>query len=98
MENKVGSPSQIVGATGVFDSTGKKLWSYIRAGTPASADLIPEIPGVEVVVTGGGQASIGDFDGNKDTEIASRQVAHLQSSIIAEIKLRATSPKIVVPW
>nr|BFD64605.1 hypothetical protein BdHM001_32860 [Bdellovibrio sp. HM001] len=105
-----GSAPYIVSNTAVYDETGKKLWSFKRTGTPASADLMPETAELEVVVTGGGyltiyngltgeilsdkalaehsdlicrldaqkrpvigggQASIGDFDGKSDTlEIA----------------------------
>lgn len=53
-----GTPSVVVGATGVFNQAGKKLWSYVRGGSAASADLIPEISGAEVVVTGGGYFTI----------------------------------------
>ncbi|MFM6929258.1 MAG: FG-GAP repeat domain-containing protein [Bdellovibrio sp.] len=53
-----GTPSVVVGATGVFNEAGKKLWSFVRGGSVASADLIPEVSGVEVVVTGGGYFTI----------------------------------------
>ncbi|MFS4457958.1 FG-GAP repeat domain-containing protein [Bdellovibrio sp. HCB2-146] len=49
---------RIVGGTSVMDKNGKTLWSYIRSGFPATADLLPEVPGAEVVVTGGGYLTI----------------------------------------
>lgn len=104
------SDLQIIGMTGVLDSKGGYIWKYLRTGFASSADLRPEIPGVEVIVSGngyftiyngltgevindkslsehsdlicrldangngvvgGGQATVGDFDGNASTlEIA----------------------------
>ena len=99
------SPHKIIGTSGVYDINGNMLWSYARKGYAATADIRPDVPGVEVVVTGsgyfaiyngltgqvlvdktlsehselicmvngggavigGGQASIGDFDGNPAT-------------------------------
>lgn len=101
---------RIVGSSGVFDSKGKLVFKYLRAGIPSSADIKPNIAGSEIIVTGngyltiyngltgavladkklsehsdlicskdaqgngivgGGQASIGDFDGDANTlEIA----------------------------
>lgn len=110
LQTQSNSELRIVGVTGVMDKNGDYLWKYQRSGMPATADLLPDVPGVEVVVTGsgyfsiyngltgeviamkelsehsdlicrydadgkgvvgGGQATIGDFDGNPKTlEIA----------------------------
>lgn len=89
---------QILGVGGVMDKNGQLLWKYARNGYPSTADILPEVPGSEVIVSGndyitiysasgeklaenklsehaellcanrktvgGGQATIGDFDGN----------------------------------
>jgi hypothetical protein len=110
LSTDVNSELQIIGTTGVFKKDGTKLWGFKRSGTAATANILPDVPGVEVVVTGdgyltiyngltgavlvdkmlsehsdlicgydsqkqpiigGGQATIGDFDGNPKTlEIA----------------------------
>lgn len=110
LKTQSNSDLQIIGTTGVMDKNGNYLWKYQKPGMPATADLLPDVPGVEVVVTGngffsiyngltgeviamkelsehsdlicrydaagkgvvgGGQATIGDFDGNPKTlEIA----------------------------
>ncbi len=96
---------QILGISGVMDKNGQFLWKYARNGFPSTADILPNVPGSEVIVTGndyitiysaqgdklaenklsehaellcpskttvgGGQATIGDFDGNPSSmEIA----------------------------
>ena len=48
----------IIGGTSVMDKSGKTLWSFTRPGFPATADLLSEVPGAEIVVTGGGYLTI----------------------------------------
>lgn len=64
---------RIVGGASVMDKTGKTLWSYIRSGFPATADLLPEVPGAEVVVTGGGYLTI--YNGITGATLYDRKLA-----------------------
>jgi hypothetical protein len=52
------SDLRIIGQTGVMLENGTYLWKYLRTGFPATADLLPGTPGVEVVVSGGGYLTI----------------------------------------
>lgn len=52
------SSHRVIGSTGVFDNAGNYIWRYIRSGYPATADVRPDVPGVEVVVTGSGYLTI----------------------------------------
>lgn len=110
LSTQANSELQIIGSSGVMNKNGRYLWKFLRMGYAASANLLLDVPGVEVVVTGngyftiyngitgaviadkklsehsdlicglngsgapvvgGGQATIGDFDGNPNTlEIA----------------------------
>jgi hypothetical protein len=58
LDTHVDSELRIIGQTGVMNAAGKYLWKYSRVGYPSTADLLPNIPGVEVVVSGGGYLSI----------------------------------------
>lgn len=58
LDTQANSNLQILGTTGVLDKNGNYLWKFKRNGLPATADILPEVPGVEVVVTGGGYLSI----------------------------------------
>ncbi len=49
---------RIVGTTGVFDSKGNVIFKYKRSGTPASADIHPDVDGLEIIVTGNGYLTI----------------------------------------
>lgn len=58
LANAANSELRIIGSTGVLDVSGNYLWKYKRNGHPATADLYPDVPGIEVVVSGGGYFTI----------------------------------------
>ncbi|WP_413290232.1 FG-GAP repeat domain-containing protein [Bdellovibrio sp. HCB337] len=58
LSNAANSALKIIGTTGAMDTNGNYLWKFKRSGLPATADLLPDVPGIEVVVTGGGFFSI----------------------------------------
>lgn len=53
-----GSDLRIIDQLGVSDKDGSRLFLFRRSGFPATADLLPEVPGIEIVVTGGGYLSV----------------------------------------
>lgn len=67
------SPLQIIGLTGVLDSSGSFLWKYKRSGFPATANILPEVEGVEVIVTGSGYFTI--YNGLTGEVIADKSLA-----------------------
>ncbi|MGZ3805278.1 MAG: FG-GAP repeat domain-containing protein [Pseudobdellovibrionaceae bacterium] len=58
LSTEANSNLQIIGMTGVYDKNGVALWKFKRSGFPATADILPDVPGVEVIVTGGGYLTI----------------------------------------
>jgi hypothetical protein len=58
LDTKPNSPLQIIDQNGVYDRQGNLQWKFLRSGQASTADLIPEIPGIEIVVVGGGYLSI----------------------------------------
>lgn len=58
LDTKPNSPLQIIDQNGVYDRQGVLQWKFLRSGQASSADLIPEIPGIEIAVVGGGYLSI----------------------------------------
>lgn len=58
LDTKLNSPLQIINQDGVYDRQGNLQWKFNRPGQASTADLIPEIPGIEIVVVGSGYLSI----------------------------------------
>jgi hypothetical protein len=58
LDTRLNSELRILDLSGVSDKNGNNLFRFLNGGTPASADLMPEVPGIEVVVTGGGFLTI----------------------------------------
>lgn len=52
------SELNIIGSSGVMDRNGRYLWKFLRYGYASSANLLLDVPGVEVVVSGGGYLTI----------------------------------------
>lgn len=73
LSNQPKSELQIIGSKGVYTSDGKLLWSYIRPGVAATANLLPQVPGIEVVVTGGGYLTI--YNGLTGAVIADKHLS-----------------------
>lgn len=53
-----GSDLSIIDKFGVPNKDGTRQFLFRRAGFPATADLMPEVPGIEIVVTGDGYLTI----------------------------------------
>jgi hypothetical protein len=58
LEASATSEMRIIGYAGVMDKNGRFLWKYLRPGIPATANLLPEVDGSEVVVSGSGYLTI----------------------------------------
>jgi hypothetical protein len=54
---------RILGMYGVMDKDGKYLWKFAHGGFPSTADLRPDVPGAEVVVSGSNYFSIYSSEG-----------------------------------
>ncbi len=67
------APMRILGRSGVFNLNGQYLFRYEIAGIPASADIRPDIPGIEVVVSGNGYLSI--YNGNTGEALAMNKLS-----------------------
>lgn len=59
---------QILGISGVMDKNGQFLWKYARNGYPSTADILPGVPGSEVIVTGNDYITIYSAQGDKLAE------------------------------
>lgn len=73
LETQANSELRIVGTSGIMDKSGAYLWKYQLSGVAATADLLPDVAGVEVVVTGGGNLTI--YNGVTGVVLASKQLS-----------------------
>ncbi|MBK7960920.1 MAG: VCBS repeat-containing protein [Bdellovibrionales bacterium] len=58
LKTQPNSELNILDRIGVADNNGHRLFEFLRPGFPAVADLMPKVPGIEVVVSGGGNLTI----------------------------------------
>lgn len=73
LSTQLKSDLQIVGFNGVYNSDGTLMWKFRRSGITAAANLLPQIPGVEIVVTGGGYLTI--YNGLNGDVIADKKLS-----------------------
>lgn len=74
LDTAINSPLSIIGSKGIMDAaTGKYRWNYLRPGYPSTANILPDVPGVEVVVTGSGYLTI--YNGLTGAMIVDKQLS-----------------------